>query len=455
MFLEDYYFLEKETVFHDIYASINQSDTENQTLELYQMCVTNNISIITQSESLILDLYIVSSDNNQIISKSMEERLLNYIKYGLAAESISVETENYQITRVYDDYLQTYYLEMYGILDNGNYFLMRTPVSGIVENLSTINKFSYFSYIFCICIGIIFINILSNIITYPIEKLCDISKKISNLDFSEMHTGSVSKEVDELGVSLNNLSKTLDVTLDELQKANEQLEKDINKQVQIDDMRKEFIANVSHELKTPIALIQGYAEGLKECVNDEDREFYYDVIMDESQKMDKMVKQLIELNKIEFGYDDSAIVPIHLNHFIEDTLKSLDVLLRDVDLEIITDGDFIVLFDKFKLEQILNNYLTNAIHHVDSNNKIKITITNGDKIKLAIYNSGSPISEKDQVKIWEKFYKVDKARTRTYGGSGIGLSIVSAIMNAYGEKFGVENKDEGVEFYIYLKKVKT
>lgn len=443
IYLEEYYFQEKEKLFYSVYEIIN--DSEYKSDELYQICVANNISLITASKDLVLDTYIATHNQDMLTNKYFESLLNSYIRD-------FQESEHSEIIRSFDNVFNCYFLEMFGTLNNGNYFLMRLPVPSIMENIDTINEFSYISFVICVCIGIVFVNVLSNIITYPIEKLSEKSKKMSSLDFSDKHEESFVKEIDELGQSLNNLSDILNISLQELQTANKQLEKDMNQKEQIDEMRKEFISNISHELKTPIALIQGYAEGLRECVNEDEREFYYDVIIDESQKMDTMVKQLLELTQLEFGQDKSVLIPINLNRFVENIVKNLEILLNGIDVEIISEKEYIILFDKMKLEQVLTNYLTNAIHHVDNKKQVKIFITGDEKVKLTVFNSGSHITDENMKKIWDKFFKVDKARTRTYGGSGIGLSIVAAIMRNYEEDFGVENVPDGVEFYVMLKK---
>lgn len=446
VYLEDYYFKEKEYILRNVFVLLDEPEANST--ELYQTCKVNNISILSLSPSLEEEVHIAISDNNANNSE-MFYRLQYLMGYEFEE---SIVAGSYHLIRVFDESTKTYYLEMFGLLSDNSYFLIKTPVSSIMDSLTTINQFSYFSFILCICLGIILINTLSNIITYPIEKLSSISKKMSNFDFSELHTSSKLKEVDELGNTLNHLSLSLNHTMNELKEANAKLEKDIEEKIHIDDMRKEFISNVSHELKTPIAIIQGYAEVLNECESDEDRDFYCGVIVDEAHKMDTMVKQLIELNKLEFGMDDSVITNVQLNKLIEKVVKNLDVLAPDIDFQIISKENVYVLFDEFKLEQIITNYLTNAIHYVDDRKQIRIRIEDGDKVKLSIFNTGTHISDDNLKRIWEKFYKIDKARTRSYGGSGIGLSIISAIMRKYGEDFGCENVQDGVEFYVYLRK---
>ena len=220
-------------------------------------------------------------------------------------------------------------------------------------------------------------------------------------------------------------------------------------------MRNEFLGNVSHELKTPIALIQGYAEGLKEGVNDdpESREFYCDVIMDEAGKMNQMVKNLLTLNQLEFGNDEVEFDRFDLVDLIQGVLASCDILIQQAEAKVdfIAEGPLYVWADEFKTEQVVRNYLTNAVHHVDNEKRIEIrVIPKGNVVRVTVFNSGRAIPEEDLSKLWDKFYKVDKAHTREYGGNGIGLSIVKAIMESFHQAYGVQNFDNGVEFWFEL-----
>ena len=220
-------------------------------------------------------------------------------------------------------------------------------------------------------------------------------------------------------------------------------------------MRQEFLANVSHELKTPIALIQGYAEGLQDNVNDdpESREFYCEVIVDEADKMNKMVKKLLSLNQLEFGNGQ-----VHLEHFdlqqvVQSVLSSSEILFRQKEVTLSYNGDHPVYVwaDEYMTEEVVMNYVSNALNHIDGEKIIEVKIVSCDgKARVSVFNTGKPIPEEDIDKIWSKFYKVDKARTREYGGNGIGLSIVKAIMEAHNQAYGVKNYDNGVEFWFEL-----
>ena len=255
---------------------------------------------------------------------------------------------------------------------------------------------------------------------------------MADLDFNAKYTSGGIDEIGILGENFNSMSKRLEETISELKTANTQLHKDIEQKEKIENMRNEFLGNVSHELKTPIALIQGYAEGLKEGVNDdpESREFYCDVIMDEANKMNQMVKNLLVLNQLEFGSDELDVQRFDVVRLIRGVLASCDILIQQAKaiVDFIADEEVYVWADEFKTEQVIRNYLTNAIHHADFEKRIEIrVIQNEDTVRVTIFNSGKPIPEEDVAKLWDKFYKVDKAHTREYGGNGIGLSIVMPV----------------------------
>ena len=278
---------------------------------------------------------------------------------------------------------------------------------------------------------------------------------MADLDFEAKYTSGGSNEIGELGANFNRMSEKLESTISELKKANNSLQKDIEQKDKLEKMRNEFLGNVSHELKTPIALIQGYAEGLKEGVNEdaESRDFYCDVIMDEAAKMNRMVKNLLTLNQLEFGDEDIVFDRFNLTALIRGVLQSMEILADQADATVNfrQTEDIYVWADEFKVEQVVRNYVSNAFHHVSGDKVIEVKmIVEGDKVRVTVFNTGTPIPEEDIGHIWDKFYKVDKAHTREYGGNGIGLSIVKAIMKSFHQQYGVKNYDNGVEFWFEL-----
>ena len=300
---------------------------------------------------------------------------------------------------------------------------------------------------------------VSRRITNPILQLADISKRMSHLDFTARYVGTSRNEIGLLGENINRLSDTLEQTISELKTANNELTRDIQKKEEIDQMRREFLANVSHELKTPIALIQGYAEGLLEDVNSdpESRKFYCDVIVDEAGKMNNMVKKLLTLNQLESGNDVVSMERFDIAALVNNYLQSADLLAKQngISVRMEKTEPVYVWGDEFKVEEVVMNYFSNAVNHCDGDKVIEVRITRDDsRARVSVFNTGAPIPEESLAHLWEKFYKVDKARTREYGGSGVGLSIVKAIMESMNQKYGVINYKNGVAFWFELELVK-
>ena len=284
---------------------------------------------------------------------------------------------------------------------------------------------------------------------------------MAKLDFSQKYRISdTDDEINELGKNMNTVSDKLEVTIKQLKETNIELEKDIEQKSKIDEMRKQFISDVSHELKTPIAIIQGYAEGLKENVNtdEESRNYYSEVILDEANKMDRLVKQLLELMKLEYGKREFNNQKFNIYELIEEVIRKSNIMYEEKNIKIEINGNnpTYVYADDFYIEQVVTNYFTNAFKHVKEVNgekSIKFTIEENEqtgKVRIGVFNTGNKIDDEDLNRIWNRFYKVDSSRNRSDGGSGIGLSLVKAIMTNYGNNYGVFNIANGVEFYFEL-----
>lgn len=449
--LERYYVAKKTDAIQDVYEKLNQYDslTSDKVQSLKSICIEKNISwvILDTNHSEILDYD--SRNANRLYAS-----LFGYITGVAPAKSSTLEeTDNYTLEVNRD--MDMDYLDMWGMLDNNNVFLIRLPMAGISDSIQISNMFYLYTGMIVVAISILAIWFLSQRLTKPLEELTDISIRMSNLDFNAKYESGGEDEIGVLGQNFNKMSKELEQTISELKTANNELQKDIEKKERIDDMRKEFLSNVSHELKTPIALIQGYAEGLKECINDEaeSRDFYCEVIIDEAAKMNNMVKKLLTLNQLEFGNDQISMECFDLTELVRGVVNSAQLLADQKDAQIlfVQDTSVYVWGDEFKIEEVVTNYVSNAINHIDGERKIEIKMQRREgHIRLSVFNTGKPIPEEDIDKIWIKFYKVDKARTREYGGSGIGLSIVKAVMESMNQKFGVKNYENGVEFWFEL-----
>lgn len=346
-------------------------------------------------------------------------------------------------------------INLMGYLDGDYTVIISTPMESIQTSARLSGQFTMYVGLILIICGAIAMYLYSRQFTRPIEDMAKAANQMSHLDFDvKVPTGS-DDELGRLGASINELSSKLEFTISELKTANNELQKDIEQKVQIDEMRKEFLSHVSHELKTPIALIQGYAEGLKEGVNEdaESREFYCDVIMDEASKMNQMVKNLLTLNQLEFGDEDIVFERFNLTALVRGVLQSMEIMADQAGAKIFlhTEEDIYAWADEFKVEQVVKNYVSNACHHVSGDMVIEVKMVQKDgKVRVSVFNTGTPIPEADIAHIWDKFYKVDKAHTREYGGNGIGLSIVKAIMKSFHQEYGVKNYDNGVEFWFEL-----
>lgn len=455
-FLEPYYISNKEKEFVKMYEELKDAmesgsiETEEEAASLWHRAEKSNLSYL-----------VVDETNARVFTNvhdmdMLERQLAGYLLDQAQKNSKILEsTDDYQLNQSKSPWNEAEYIEMWGTFDDGSRFLIRSPLESIEESAAISNRFLIYIGCSVVAICILLIWYFSKKLTDPILELAVLSERMANLDFEAKYTSGGTNEIGNLGDNFNRMSEKLESTISELKSANNSLLKDIEQKEKLEQMRNEFLGNVSHELKTPIALIQGYAEGLKEGISDdpESREFYCDVIMDEAAKMNQMVKNLLTLNQLEFGDTDIEFERFDLTAVIRGVLQSMEILAQQDDIKVIfrQESPVYVWADEFKVEQVVRNYVSNAFHHVCREKVIEVKIIVQDgKARVTVFNTGTPIPEEDLDRIWDKFYKVDKAHTREYGGNGIGLSIVKAIMESFHQKYGVNNYDNGVEFWFEL-----
>lgn len=468
-FLETYYIHSKMEVLADTFEKVQKiykedtssinSLSDSSIVKMDQIQTNKNVRIYVFNNKLEPSYptkqYFRKNEYIQILNTLMDHAY-NGSNPNILKKRMLKNTDTYTIYRLYDISMKSNYIDLIGLVDNNKKVIfVRTTFETIHESAVIANKFLAYIGILATLIGTLIMLFISKKFTDPIMKLADIAKKMSDLDFDVKYTVKTKDEIGELGSSINILSDKLETTITELKQANNELHNDIQKKIEIDEMRKEFLSNVSHELKTPISLIQGYAEGLKENINEdeESRDFYCEVIMDEANKMNKMVKKLLSLNEIEFGNNQLNFERFDIVALIHSVLDATDILFKqkEVVLHFEADEPVYVWADEFMVEQVVTNYISNALNHVSGAKIIEIKlIKHNDVVRIAVFNTGENIPEDELDKIWIKFYKVDKARTREYGGSGIGLSIVKAIMNSLNRECGVINRPVGVEFWFEL-----
>lgn len=458
--LDDYYLQTKIASLNDAYDELNyifQNENEGEALseedllriEQYRENENINIFIFTEQLQSVYSFY------NQDMEEHIFSTLRDYIFLNSNPKTELGSTEQYVLFKYYDTRMNSAYVDLLGNLDNRYIIFIRTNYESIQDSVAIANKFLAYIGLVSIVFGIIIMYMVSKKFTTPILQIVDIAKKMSNLEFDIKYEQNTKDEIGALGGSINILSEKLEMTISELKSANNELVSDIQDKLLIDEIRKEFLSNVTHELKTPIALIQGYAEGLLDNINDdvESREFYCEVIVDEAKKMNEMVKKLLSLNQIEFGNNPVTMSRFDIVLLIKNVLASTEILFQQkkVIVHFQPEDSIFVWADEFLVEEVLTNYISNALNHVDGAKIIEVKLIPKDSVlRIAVFNTGTPIPELDLDKIWIKFHKVDRARTREYGGSGIGLSIVKAIMTSMHQECGVVNHETGVEFWFEL-----
>jgi len=464
-FLDQYYQKDTEHKVEQMYELLNNAGNkgtleEESALEnIRWFAFRNNMNVLlinTNSEEVLFAAF-----NN---GNELSRKLMGYV-LGIDMNKREVTKDGYtkdgytkeinKVFQTYDRQTQNEYTEMYGKLDNGYWFIISITMESMHTGVNLANRFLTYVGIFAILLGGIFSWIFAKRFTKPIMNLANLSERIMNLDFEAKYQGKDKNEIAFLGNNMNKLSDSLQLTISELKTANNELQKDLERKEEIEEMRTEFLSNVSHELKTPISLIRGYAEGLAEGISDdpESRAYYLDVIMDEADKMNQMVQKLLVLNQLEFGKESVSMERFDVMELIRNFVHSSDILLKDNEIEVTlpTQDSCYVWGDCAKVEEVVANYFTNAVHFCKYDYKIDITLEmKENKVKIGIFNTGDPIPEESLPHLWEKFYKVDKARTREYGGSGIGLSIVKAIVSSMNQEYGVENYNNGVQFWFTL-----
>ncbi len=455
-----FYLYSKTKALKSVYDVVNYYYNTSQDIDLEiqleKIAINNNFDILIKNNQ---NVNIYSSNKDFFSTLGQMNELTS--RFNSETGEVIENNKKFTIKKITDNKNGITYILLSATLDNGYLLYIRIPITSIQESVKISNNFLYLMAGFAILIAAVIVSYVSRKFGDPIAELNDIAKKMANLDFSHKYKiTNVDDEINHLGISINRMSDKLERTIKQLRNTNIELEKDIEEKSKIDEMRKSFISDVSHELKTPIALIQGYSEGLLENVNSdaESRKFYAEVILDETNKMDRLVKQLLELMKLEYGKREFQDKKFNIVELEKELVRKSQVMLdeKQAQVKLETSEEINVFADDFYIEQVISNYLTNAIKHVKEKEGEKyIQIENvvdieRSKVKVKVFNTGDKIEEENIARIWNRFYKADESRNRENGGTGIGLSFVKAIMSNYGNDYGIINKENGVEFYLEL-----
>lgn len=427
---------------------------KNDFQNLSNYCEQNSLSLLVVNPA---GLPVYSYGNASILLSRLDD--ITFLReHDSNKNRVIRQEDNHTIQEVSDEKGKILYIEDWGYLDNGYSYVVRSSFLGVQREVK--QSLIFFSII-CAAILIIAGIVIYFIVNYYTKPLTNLLGFVQNLNEGEFDSKYTYKhfrqdEIGLLGENLNQIGEKLQSMIAELKTSNLNLENELKEKTQLEQQRKKYLSDVSHELKTPIALITGYAEGLKEGISDdpEDRAYYCDVILDEAEKMNVLIKRLSALNQLEEGISAISLERFDVIAVINGFLNTMSMIIAEKNVDIFFDNSYkeFVWSDEFLFEEAFMNYFNNALHHVDEKRMIRIHVEKkeNNKVRVTIFNTGVNIPEEDISKIWEEFYKVDQARTREYGGSGLGLSIVKAIADSLNQQCGVENHPDGVSFWIEL-----
>lgn len=340
---------------------------------------------------------------------------------------------------------------------NGDsYLFVMTSMQPVGEAVEILKQYFVYLAPVIVVLSIILSLIYSRIVSRPLVLLSRSAARLAKLDFTEQLELYSKDEFGELSRNLITLSRNLDATLKELTLANVKLQEDVEEKERSEELRKELIANLSHELKTPLGIVKGFAEGLQDEVASEKRDRYLTLIVNETDRMNDLIMDMLALSKFEAKAILLQPRDISLTHLIGKVTDSFAQQLEFKHLQFCLkteeQEEMFVKADPRRIEQVVLNLMSNAIRHAMANSVITIRIerTLSDKITTVVENTGPPIPEEDLKRIWDPFYRAERSRDRKSGGTGLGLAIVKHILELHESEYGVENTNQGVAFYFNL-----
>lgn len=296
---------------------------------------------------------------------------------------------------------------------------------------------------------------VARLLTEPVLRMERTARRMSNLDFSEKCSYHGKDELGDLAGSLNFLSEKLEETIGKLQEANHQLEADLTAQKELEQMRQSFVASASHEFKTPLTLLRGYLEMLREQVlPPEAQAEAEETMIAEIDRMDNLVLDMLSLSRLEVGGDEEPETPFDVKEVLNeagrtfaDVLKSRGITLKQTAPE----EACVAVGNTEQISTVLTNFLSNAMNHTPKGGIIELRLEATPKqFRISVFNQGDPIAQDAIKQIWEPFFRADRTRAKNEKGTGLGLSICREILKKHGSEYGVENTRDGVLFYFTL-----
>ncbi len=424
----------------------------------------NNLDIINSIEEKLAARIIISDKENILylsMAKMIKGKIVNDFDkindkiipvlpvdflmraYDRIIEKSTVQIDENTVLSKITTFDSSNYLILQSFLNDSDTLTITVEMQSLDEAIRIFNFFLIATAFICMIISAFLAYFMAKRFVKPIRNMNKVTRAIANLDFGGLCEIETKDELEELGDNINILSKNLEATIEELRQ-------ELKNAKRLGNLRKRFISTISHELKTPISLLQGYSIGMKSsiCDDKEKRDYYAMVIADEAQRLGELVNELMDLTQMEEGYITLHKTDFEINQYLLDIADKYSAANPDINISLKkTDGEIWVCGDIKLIERVLNNYLSNAISHVDDNKNIDIRAEEKDNIiNVSVFNSGKHIPS-DKIKdIWNSFYRIDDARSRNDGGHGLGLAIVKNIQNAHKMPYGVRNITGGVIF---------
>ena len=310
--------------------------------------------------------------------------------------------------------------------------------------------------IMVIIIGLGSAYLYSRLITKPILYINQGAQKMANLDFSKKIEVRSQDELGELSKNLNDLACNLQQNMEALEKANQQLKNDIEKEREIEKKRREFFAIVSHELKTPLTTLKGHIEGMIYQIGPyKDRDMYLQKNFQTVEDMEKLIREILSISKLEQHTFKPHLEDINLTELLSTITKKLDYIASQKSVQIIEKmvPDIYVYTDRNLLEKAFTNIIHNGILYSPSGEKVYVRLhqsTKHSNIQIQIENTGTHIKEEEIQQIFKPFYRIEKSRNRNTGGSGLGLYLVKQVFESLSITYNVKNIEQGVRFNVSI-----
>ncbi|WP_310605239.1 sensor histidine kinase [Anaerosporobacter sp.] len=435
--LEKYYINENKEIFIAVGSEISDNyDGQVQDFEEY-------ITSIDKEEGI--SVYVIDGEGTILytsrtrhyydgISKKLQE---------IASENKDMEGYTFGILEDTSYYRSSYKITLTKRLEDENYLILRKSIKGIQDSVDIANRFYIMVGIFIAIVGGGIAIYLSKRITKPIIEMSNVAESITKLDFSKQVDYHAPDEIGQLATSINTMSSQLNQNIN-------QLRDDI-------EHRKQLFRNITHELKTPITVLKGYAEGLQYAVVDniEDIQEYCGVIVDECNEMNTLVYEILSYSELEWSETSINKTSFLMGTLMKELMERYEKVMEANEIQFVShiDTSQRVCTDYQLLERLLNNYIMNAINHVDDDKKIVLTLREEKEFVVCeVYNSGKAIPQEEANKIWQVFYKGISSNSSENVGHGLGLSIVKTIADILQLTVGFRNEESGVCFYVLIAK---